>query len=116
MRSELGYFASGDSLPGFNKLKKEDAEEVKKLLPAIKAEDIPNKKLKAEPKDEVDSLKDAADEKKIAKQQKSLFQIRDGLKSNLAKADLVALLTKNKQQPPSSLENVCKILNSKYNP
>lgn len=33
LRSELGYFAGGDSLPGFNSLKKDDQKEVKTQLP-----------------------------------------------------------------------------------
>ena len=33
LRSELGYFESGDKLPGFNKLKAKDKDEVKKQLP-----------------------------------------------------------------------------------
>lgn len=33
LRSELSYFAGGDSLPGFNQLNKQDQTEVKKQLP-----------------------------------------------------------------------------------
>lgn len=32
-REELGYFAGGDSLPGFNQLKKDDQNMVKSELP-----------------------------------------------------------------------------------
>lgn len=33
VRSDLGYFASGDLLPGFKSLKKDDQAKVKKELP-----------------------------------------------------------------------------------
>lgn len=33
LRSELGYYESGDKLPGFKTLKKADQDDVKKQLP-----------------------------------------------------------------------------------
>ncbi|KXJ68804.1 hypothetical protein RP20_CCG001602 [Aedes albopictus] len=115
LRSELGYFEKGESLPGFNNLKKEDKAKVKELLPAIKQEDVPSKKVKSEPKDEVDSAQEAIDEKLYAQQQKAFFEIRDKLKGDdMKKNDLISILSRNSQAIPEGydacLERVCDIL------
>ncbi|XP_055640621.1 poly [ADP-ribose] polymerase [Toxorhynchites rutilus septentrionalis] len=115
LRSELGYFDKGESLPGFTGLKKEDKETVKKLLPAIKQEEIPEKKMKCEPKDEADSAQEIIDEKLYAEQQKAFFKIRDKIKDlDVKKNDLISILNRNKQAVPEGydacLERVCDIL------
>lgn len=115
LRSELGYFEKGEALPGFNYLKKEDQAKVKQLLPAVKQEDIPAKKMKAEPKDEVDSAQETIDENLYAQQQKAFFKIRDKIRDiNISKKDLISILTRNKQTIPEGvdacLERVCDIL------
>lgn len=115
LRSELGYFEKAEALPGFNSLKKEDKAKLKELLPAVKPEEVPEKKLKAEPKDEVDSALEAHDEKLYAQQQKAFFKIRDKLKDlDIKKNDLISILTRNNQAVPEGfdacMERVCDIL------
>lgn len=69
VRDELGYWASGADLNGFKSLSKEDQAKVKKTIPATKASDISAlKKMKPEPKDEVDKSMDDADEKLYKRQ------------------------------------------------
>lgn len=115
LRSELGYFEKGEALPGFRYLKKEDQETVKKLLPAIKQEDVPTKKLKAEPKDEVDAAKEAIDEKLYEQQQKAFFKIRDKIRDlEMKKNTMISILRHNNQSIPegedANLERLCDIL------
>ncbi|XP_053691962.1 poly [ADP-ribose] polymerase [Sabethes cyaneus] len=115
LRSELGYFESGEMLPGFRSMKKEDQQKIKTSIPAMKAQDIPAKKLKTEPKDEADSAQEAIDEQLYAQQQKAFFKIRDKLKDlNVKKPDLISILNRNKQAIPEGpnecLERVCDIL------
>uniref|UniRef100_A0A8D8HIL5 NAD(+) ADP-ribosyltransferase n=1 Tax=Culex pipiens TaxID=7175 RepID=A0A8D8HIL5_CULPI len=98
LRSELGYFEKGEALPGYRNLKKEDMETVKRLLPAIKAEEVPAKKLKGEPKDEEETKQEAIDEALYAQQQKALFKIRDKLKdAEIKKPEIHAILRANNQ-------------------
>ncbi|KRT82026.1 hypothetical protein AMK59_5757, partial [Oryctes borbonicus] len=99
LRSELGYFAGGDALPGFKSLKKDDQQEVKKQLPSIKQEDIPDgKKVK---KEEDDPL-----EKEIEKQNEIMFKYRDDLKQKKIKPTLQKLLTANDQAVPRGEEEM----------
>uniref|UniRef100_A0A182T6L0 PARP-type domain-containing protein n=1 Tax=Anopheles maculatus TaxID=74869 RepID=A0A182T6L0_9DIPT len=62
LRSDLGYFEKAESLPGYRSMKPEDQSTLKKLLPAIKAENVPSKKVKEEVKDEVDKAAEAVEE------------------------------------------------------
>lgn len=115
LRSELGYFEKGESLPGYRNLKKADMETIKKLLPAIKAEEVPAKKMKAEPKDEADVKQEAIDEELYAQQQKAFFKIRDKLKdADMKKSEIHAILTYNKQVIAEGVDacllRVCDIL------
>lgn len=97
LRSELGYFESGDKLPGFKSLKKEDQEEVKKALKAIKQEEIPEvKKAKVE---------DDPQEKEYREQNKIMFGYRDKLKT-LSKPQLIELIETNKQEVPEGIERM----------
>lgn len=105
LRSELGYFEKGEALPGYRNLKKEDMETVKRLLPAIKAEEVPAKKLKGEPKDEEETKQEAIDEALYAQQQKALFKIRDKLKdADIKKSEIHAILRANNQAIPEGVD------------
>uniref|UniRef100_A0A182XE12 Poly [ADP-ribose] polymerase n=1 Tax=Anopheles quadriannulatus TaxID=34691 RepID=A0A182XE12_ANOQN len=115
LRSELGYFEKAESLPGYRSMKPEDQKILRGLLPAIKAEDVPAKKVKEEVKDEVDKAADATEEKKIAEQQKAYYAIRDKLKSlGVKKSELIEILSLNKQDIPEGndpvLDRVCDTL------
>lgn len=99
LRTELEFFESGDKLPGFKALSKEDQTATKKSLTKIKQEDIPEvKKLKSEPID-------TDEENELKKQNEEIFKIRDKL-SALPKDALVSLFEKNKQDIPSGIANV----------
>ncbi|XP_028137799.2 poly [ADP-ribose] polymerase isoform X1 [Diabrotica virgifera virgifera] len=76
VRADLGYFESGDKLPGFKGLKKEDQDTVIQAIVPIKQEDIPEvKKVKVE--DEVDAPPKEEDE--YRKQNKLMYTYRDAL-------------------------------------
>nr|XP_023025730.1 poly [ADP-ribose] polymerase [Leptinotarsa decemlineata] len=95
VRSDLGYFESGDKLPGFKSLKQEDQKNVKKQVVAIKQEDIPEeKKIKIE-----DPVSDPI-EKEYREQCKILFKHRDKLEK-LDYKELGYLLEHNNQEIPS---------------
>uniref|UniRef100_A0A182R0F8 Poly [ADP-ribose] polymerase n=1 Tax=Anopheles farauti TaxID=69004 RepID=A0A182R0F8_9DIPT len=115
IRADLGYFDKAESLPGFRSIKPEDQVQLKKWLPAMKAEDVPAKKVKEEVKDEVDKAAETVEEKKIAEQQKAFYKIRDKLRSlGLKKTELVQILAHNNQDIPDGndpvLDSVCEIL------
>lgn len=73
----------------------DDKKLVKSSLPAMKKEEIAAKKLKTEPKDEVDLAQESELEEKIKKQYKKLFKHKDNLKENLKKAELISILELN---------------------
>ncbi|XP_026467314.1 poly [ADP-ribose] polymerase-like [Ctenocephalides felis] len=107
MRTELEYFESGDILPGFKSLSKNDKSEVLKQLPKIKSEDLPEvKKIKKEPKDEVDTAHDDQKEKDLQEQSKIMFKYRDSLKQHLKKNDMILLLEHNKQEVPPGEDRI----------
>uniref|UniRef100_A0AAG5CYC8 Poly [ADP-ribose] polymerase n=2 Tax=Anopheles atroparvus TaxID=41427 RepID=A0AAG5CYC8_ANOAO len=115
LRSELGYFEKAEVLPGFSMMKPEDQTKLKALLPAIKAEDVPVKKIKEENKDEVDKAEDDQLIKAIAEQQKAFYKIRDKLKSlGVKKSELIEILEFNNQVVPEGndavLDRVCDII------
>ncbi|KFB53219.1 AGAP003230-PA-like protein [Anopheles sinensis] len=115
LRSELGYFEKAEVLPGYRSMKPEDQAKLKQLLPAIKSEDVPTKKIKEEIKDEVDKAKDDEEEKQLAEQQKAFYKIRDKLKSlGVKKTELIEILEYNKQDVPEGadavLDRVCDII------
>lgn len=64
------------------------------------------KKLKAEPKDEVDSAADKALEENIKKQSKQLFKIRDKLQALCSKVQLQNILFANKSGMAEGLEGL----------
>ncbi|XP_044742670.1 poly [ADP-ribose] polymerase isoform X2 [Chrysoperla carnea] len=100
LRSSLLFFASGDCLPGFPMLNAEDKKLVREKLPAISESDLPPeaKKIKGEPKDEVDKAEEAKEDKKYTKQMKMYYKYRDALKA-FPKSDVHNLLKSNNQQP-----------------
>jgi poly [ADP-ribose] polymerase len=102
----LGFFACGDQLPGFGNLEKEDRDLVKKNIPAIKSEEIAAKKLKTEPKDEVDAAENAKLEETIKKQTKAFYDYKDNLKSNFTKQQLINILFLNNSFIPEGIENI----------
>lgn len=95
----MGYYGSGDELPGAKELSKEDRNNLKAALPKMTQGDIPPpKKIKEEPED-------AEDAKLMKKQNEELYAIRDQI-SHLEKNKLVALLEKNRQKIPTGTSNV----------
>lgn len=109
LRNELQFFESGDALPGFEQLKKEDKETVLKALPKIEAQSTakvkdevdgapPEKKIKSEKK-EIKTETLSVDENLLKKQNKLMFKYRDQLK-NLSKKELTDLLVYNNQDDP----------------
>lgn len=107
IRGELGWLASGDMLPGFKSLSKEDQKTVKDALPEIKAEDVPDaKKPKLEKKNEEEKAEDKELAEKMKAQSKKLFKFRDNIKSEMSKAEILELLKVNKQLPTSDGEKL----------
>ncbi|XP_049866080.1 poly [ADP-ribose] polymerase [Pectinophora gossypiella] len=96
-RDTLGYMAGGEDLPGFNLLKKDDQKIVKEAIKPKSLNEIPIKKLKAEPKDEEEIKKEKDHEKQLEKQNKLYHKYRSAL-SELKKADLHELLEYNSQE------------------
>lgn len=72
----------------------------------IKITETQAKKLKAEPKDEVDVAIENALEETIKKQSKQLFKIRDALKDHCNKTALQNILFKNNSGMVEGIENL----------
>lgn len=100
LRADLGYYGSGDELPGVKELSKEDRNSLKAALPKMTQDEIPPppKKIKEEPED-------AENAKLMKKQNEDLFTMKDQI-SRLEKNQLVALLEKNHQEIPTGISNV----------
>ncbi|XP_063621514.1 poly [ADP-ribose] polymerase [Cydia splendana] len=96
-RGELLYMAGGEDLPGFNNLKKDDQKMVKEAIKPLKGEEVPIKKLKAEPKDEKELEEEKELEKKLAAQNKLFFKYRDALQ-DYSKRDIQDILEANNQK------------------
>ncbi|KAL1117298.1 hypothetical protein AAG570_004624 [Ranatra chinensis] len=104
LRDSLEFWESGDKLPGFATLKKEDKDVVLKSLPKTEPK---------EPKDEVDGsgepeakkMKKENDKEseELKKQNKTFFKYRDALKE-LSKSELGQLFAHNHQEDPPSME------------
>uniref|UniRef100_A0A1A9WQP6 Poly [ADP-ribose] polymerase n=1 Tax=Glossina brevipalpis TaxID=37001 RepID=A0A1A9WQP6_9MUSC len=100
LRGELGWLDIGSNLPGFETLKKEDQEKVKKALPPVKSEDVPVvKKAKLEKLDEEDEKAKEELMKKVEKQTKRFHKFRDFIKEEMSKSDRNTLLLFNNQTP-----------------
>lgn len=76
---------------------------------AIGESDLPPeaKKIKDEPKDEVDKAEEAKEDKKYTKQMKIYYKYRDALKA-FPKSDVQNLLKSNNQQPLEGISEVSK--------
>ncbi|KAH8362007.1 hypothetical protein KR084_000200 [Drosophila pseudotakahashii] len=97
LRSELGWFDSGENMLGYSSLTYADQTEVKTALPPIKSEELPEAKKtkmeladKMEENDKINNLKNQND---------TFFKFRDELKSVMKKTDLEKLLKTNCQHP-----------------
>ncbi|KAM0731843.1 Poly [ADP-ribose] polymerase [Formica fusca] len=104
LRADLGYYGSGDELPGTKELSKEDKNSLKTALPKMTQGDMPPpvKKIKDEPED-------AEDAKLMKKQNEELYAIKDQI-SDLEKNKLVALLEKNHQEIPTGTSNIVNLV------
>ncbi|XP_050445913.1 poly [ADP-ribose] polymerase [Cataglyphis hispanica] len=104
LRADLGYYGSGDELPGTKELSKEDRNSLKTALPKIAQGDMPPppKKIKDEPED-------AEEAKLMKKQNEELYAIKDQI-SGLEKNQLVALLEKNHQEIPTGTSNIVNLV------
>lgn len=100
LRADVGYFGSGDELPGAAQLSKEDRASLKASLPKMAKGDIPPppKKIKDDPED-------AEEEKLMKKQNEELYAIKDQI-SSLDKKEMIELLERNRQEIPSGTSNV----------
>ncbi|XP_049305863.1 poly [ADP-ribose] polymerase isoform X3 [Bactrocera dorsalis] len=97
LRNELGWFGSGDCVPGFKGLKKDDQTTVLKLLPAIDAGSACKiKKVKTEPDVKIE---EEIMNKQIENQSKRLFKLRDLVVNQMHKKDIIYLLEYNNQKP-----------------
>nr|XP_036678517.1 poly [ADP-ribose] polymerase isoform X6 [Drosophila suzukii] len=97
MRSELGWFDSGENMLGYTSLTSDDQKEVKNILPAIKSEELPDakrSKMKL-----VEDTEENEEKNHLKNQNDAFFLFRDELKSVIKKADLEKLLESNNQQP-----------------
>ncbi|KAM7363583.1 poly-(ADP-ribose) polymerase [Cochliomyia hominivorax] len=100
LRGELGWFDTGENLPGFKNLKSEDKSDVKKALPPIKIEDVPvAKKAKLEKLDDEDGKLAKELMEKIKSQSKRLFKFRDNVKNEMHKNHILEILEYNGQEP-----------------
>ncbi|XP_038210310.1 poly [ADP-ribose] polymerase-like [Zerene cesonia] len=102
-KAELLFFAGGEDIPGFNKLSKEDQKMVKNEIKASNMDEVPVKKLKAEPKDAAEIKQEKELEKKLEKQNK-LFHKYKNLLSELSKDNLHELLLANSQEIQKGLD------------
>ncbi|RZF40692.1 hypothetical protein LSTR_LSTR007983 [Laodelphax striatellus] len=109
LRAELAFFVSGDQLPGFDTLKDDDKNMIKKLLPKIdvKKEDTVDGEAPAK-KAKVEKTEATVDEAALKKQSQLLFKNRDLLKmvSEEKKRFLQDLLEFNNQQIPTGVDRM----------
>ncbi|CAL8393165.1 unnamed protein product [Arctogadus glacialis] len=114
-REELVFKSeySGAQLKGFNALRAEDKEDLKKRLPAVKSEgkrngdelDGVSKKVKKEKEDEDKKLED-----QLKVQSQLIWGIKDKLKKNCSSNDMKELLIANSQEVPSGESNLVDCL------
>ncbi|EFN69632.1 Poly [ADP-ribose] polymerase [Camponotus floridanus] len=104
LRADLGYYGSGDELPGVKELSKEDRNSLKAALPKMTQGEMPPppKKIKEEPED-------AEDAELMKKQNVELYTIKDKI-TPLGKNKLVGLLEKNHQEIPTGISNILSLL------
>lgn len=105
VRDEFGYFAGGDDLPGFAKLKKEDKEIVKNAIKP-KANVVSDaKKIKMEHKNETEVKHELEEDKLMIKQSKKFHSHKDNLRM-LKKSELSQLLVHNRQEVPEGFDAI----------
>ncbi|KAM8847132.1 poly [ADP-ribose] polymerase 1 [Synchiropus picturatus] len=114
-REELAFKPeyNGAQLKGFNNLRAEDKEELKKRLPAVKSEgkrkseemDSVAKKMKKEEEDEKKKLED-----ELKTQSQLIWGIKDKVRKFCSTNDMKELLIANKQEVPSGESNVVDCL------
>lgn len=95
IRSELGWFASAEILPGFKSLSKDDQQAAKKHIPAIK-QDIDEPSVKKPKIDKAETELDA----KIEKQNKEYYKLRDTLEKETKKSIQISILEAMNQAIP----------------
>lgn len=108
VRDELGYFSSGELLPGFEDLEPEDKKLVKNTVKAVKASDIPEpKKIKLEKKEDEEDQK----EKLLYKtQNEQIYKYKGLLEANLKKNELSVILEHNNLNVPVGKERILNLL------
>lgn len=106
MRDELGFFASGEMLPGFKDLEPEDKKTVKETIKAVKATDIPApKKMKLEKKEDEETQR----ENKLYKaQSEQIYKYKGKLEAMLKTTEMRVLLEHNNLNPPEGKERVSR--------
>ncbi|KAF7995152.1 hypothetical protein HCN44_004624 [Aphidius gifuensis] len=104
LRKSFDFYDSGDVLPGFKTLNKDDKKTIKTKLPKIKNElDASSaKKIKIDPDTN-------ADEKLMKKQNEELFKLKDQL-ATLTKKELTNLLDANNQTVPEGNSRIIEKL------
>ncbi|XP_026751130.1 poly [ADP-ribose] polymerase [Galleria mellonella] len=106
-RSELLYFAGGESLPGFKTLKKEDQKMIADEIKPFKSDEVPVKKLKNEPKDPEEVKATEKKQKLIDKQNKLYHKYKNAL-VDITKKDLQAILEENSQASEGLTKSECE--------
>lgn len=101
LRSELGWFESAEKLPGFKSLSKDEQQEAKKHVPAIK-QDIEEPTTKKPKMDKADAEID----NKIEKQNKEFYKLRDKLESQTKKPVHISILEAMNQAIPEGNSEV----------
>ncbi|CAH2266923.1 jg8828 [Pararge aegeria aegeria] len=96
-KNEFLFLAGGEDIPGFKNLSKEDQKMVKETIKASAPDDIPVKKLKLEPKDELEEKQEKDLQKKIEKQNKTFHKFRKGF-SDISTQIIKDLLEENLQE------------------
>ncbi|KAJ3607121.1 hypothetical protein NHX12_026635 [Muraenolepis orangiensis] len=114
-REELAFKSeyTGAQLKGFNALRAEDKEDLKKRLPAVKSEgkskgDDLDGVSKSVKKEEEENKKKLEDQLKV--QSQLVWGIKDKLKKNCSNNDMKELLIANAQEVPSGESNVVDYL------
>ncbi|XP_037038851.1 poly [ADP-ribose] polymerase-like [Bradysia coprophila] len=101
---ELGWYGSGDQLPGFTQLTKDDQKMVLSTISPAPIDDIPEFK-KPKLQESVDEL-----EKLIAVQNTEFYSHRDFVHSKLPKSNWIQLLEVNKQKNPQKSDEILDLV------
>lgn len=96
LRSELGWFETAEKLPGFKSLSKDEQQEARKHIPAIKNEQTDEPAVKKQKVDKADTELDA----KMEKQNKEYYKLRDTLERETKKPLQISILEAMNQAIP----------------